>query len=237
MKILALIPARSGSKGVLDKNIKTLGSKPLIAYSIQAALGCSRISRTLVSTDSEIYAGIAKNFGADVPFIRPAYLAEDNSASIDVVIHALRFLADKGDHYDALCLLQPTAPFRPANLIDRCIDRFVKEDADALISVLPVPHEYNPHWVFEPDSNGTLHIATGEKHIIKRRQELPPAFIRDGSVYLTKTDILLQQKSFFGEKLSYVINDAAWSVNIDTEKDWNKAEALANLLEENDLTH
>lgn len=233
LKILALITARSGSKGVLDKNIRMLGEKPLIAYSIEAALNSNSIHRTIVSTDSEIYAGISKNFGAEVPFLRPAYLAEDSSASIDVVLHALEYLTEKGDHFDAVCLLQPTSPFRSKDFIDRAINQFIESDADALISVVPVPHEFNPHWTFEPNKDNYLKIATGEKSIIKRRQELPPAFIRDGSVYITKTSVLLGQKSFYGERLTYIVNDPTLSVNIDTEQDWKKAEEKLHLLQDN----
>lgn len=232
LKILALIPARSGSKGVLDKNIRMLGKKPLIAYSIEAALKSKSIQRTIVSTDSEVYAGISKNFGAEVPFIRPAYLAEDNTASIDVVLHALEYLKEKGDHYDAVCLLQPTSPFRSNDLIDRAVNQFMESNADALISVLPVPHEFNPHWTFEPSEDNYLKIATGEQNIIKRRQDLPPAFIRDGSIYITKTSVLLGQKSFYGTKLSYIINDPGVSVNIDTELDWKKAEEKLYLVQD-----
>jgi N-acylneuraminate cytidylyltransferase len=232
LKILALIPARSGSKGVLDKNIRMLGQKPLIAYSIEAALKSKSILRTIVSTDSEVYAGISKNFGAEVPFIRPAYLAEDNTASIDVVLHALEYLSEKGDHYDAVCLLQPTSPFRSNDLIDRAIEKFIESNADALISVLPVPHEFNPHWTFEPTKDNYLKIATGESSIIKRRQDLPPAFIRDGSIYITKTSVLLGQKSFYGDQLTYIINDPALSVNIDTEHDWKKAEEKLHLIQD-----
>lgn len=232
LKILALIPARSGSKGVLDKNIRMLGQKPLIAYSIEAALRSSSINRTIVSTDSEIYSAIAKNFGAEVPFIRPAYLAEDNTASIDVVVHALEYLSEKGDYFDAVCLLQPTSPFRTKDFIERALEQFMHSGADALISVLPVPHEYNPHWIFEPTKDNYLKIATGEDTIIKRRQELPPAFIRDGSIYITKTTVLLNKKSFYGDKLSYIINDPNLSVNIDTEQDWKKAEEKLYLLQD-----
>jgi len=232
LKILALIPARSGSKGVLDKNIRMLGQKPLIAYSIEAALKSSSINRTIVTTDSEVYGSIAKNFGAEVPFIRPAYLAEDNTASIDVVLHALEYLFEKGDHFDAVCLLQPTSPFRTEDLIERAVEQFTDSGADALISVLPVPHEYNPHWIFEPTEDNYLTIATGEETIIKRRQDLPPAFIRDGSIYITKTSVLLGKKSFYGDKLTYIVNDPNLSVNIDTEQDWKKAEEKIYLLQD-----
>jgi len=230
LKILAIIPARSGSKGVKDKNIRLLADKPLIAYSIGAALQSKLISKTIVSTDSPEYAEVAKKYGAEVPFLRPDYLATDTASSIDVVIHVLEFLSSNNMHFDAVCILQPTSPFRKAGFIDKAIEQFINSKADALISVLPVPHEYNPHWTFEPNEDNLLKIATGEKEIIRRRQELPHAYFRDGSFYITKTDIVLNKKSLYGETLSYIVNDLELYVNIDTEIDWKKAEEKVNLL-------
>jgi CMP-N,N'-diacetyllegionaminic acid synthase len=230
MQILAVIPARSGSKGVKDKNIRPLAGKPLIAYSIGSALNSGVITKTIVSTDSEVYADVARQFGAEVPFIRPAYLAEDTSASIDVIIHALEFYLSQNIKFDAVMILQPTSPLRAADSIANAVNQFEKSGADALVSVVAVPHEYNPHWIFEPDENQFLNISTGEKEIIKRRQELPKAFIRDGSIYITKTEIVLNQKSLYGQKLTYIENDPDFKVNIDTEADWKHAESKAEHL-------
>jgi CMP-N,N'-diacetyllegionaminic acid synthase len=229
MKILGIIPARGGSKGVPGKNIKILGNKPLIAYTIESAKE-SLLSDIIVSTDSEEIAAIAREYGATVPFIRPAALATDSAKSIDVVIHAVEEMQKLGKQYDAVVLLQPTNPFRPEGFIDKAITLFNEKKCDALVSVLPVPHEYNPHWVFEPDANGYLHIATGDATIIPRRQELPKAFYRDGSIYITRTEVLLSQQSFYGETLSYIEADPALHVNIDTLEDWALAEKLFNSL-------
>jgi len=222
--ILAIIPARSGSKGVKDKNIRILDGKPLLWYSVEAARQCPYIHTTLVSTDSEQYAEIARACGAEAPWLRPAALSSDTTASIDVVIHALEYYRQEGQHFDAVCLLQPTTPLREKGSLTGAIERFRMLDADALISVVPVPHEYNPHWLFEADAQGLLRIATGEKEIIRRRQELPPAFMRDGSIYLTKTSVLLEQHSLYGEKLAYWENSLDFRVNIDVEADWALAE-------------
>ncbi len=223
-KILAIIPARSGSKGVKDKNIKLLDGKPLLWYSVQAALECAEIETVLVSTDSEHYAAVARECGAEVPWLRPEALSVDHSASIDVVIHALEYYLGEGKDFDAVCLLQPTTPLREKGSLNGAVNRFLTLNADALVSVVPVPHEYNPHWLFEPDAQGYLHIATGEKEIIKRRQELPPAFMRDGSIYLTKTSVLLEQRSLYGETLAYWENSMDFRVNIDVLSDWLLAE-------------
>lgn len=224
MNFLALIPARSGSKGIPGKNIRLLGGKPLLAYSIESALNCPLLDNVIVSTDSEEIAQIATQYGAEVPFIRPAELATDSAKTVDVVVDALKTLMKAGKSYDAVVLLQPTNPFRPDGFIEQAIQHFIAGNFDALVSVLPVPTEYNPHWVFEPDKKGILHIATGEKEIIPRRQDLPPAYFRDGSVYITRTSILLHHHSLYGQRLGFIEADPAYYVNIDTPEDWLEAE-------------
>lgn len=224
MKILAIIPARNGSVGVPGKNIKILGRKPLLQYTAEAATGSTLLTDTIISTDSEEIASIAENCGIQVPFIRPAELATGTASSIDVVIHAIDFLEKEGQFYDAVCLLQPTAPFRRAGFIDKAIGKFELMKADTLISVLPLPTEYNPHWAFVPTEDGTLKIATGDKEIIKRRQDLPPAYFRDGSIYLTKTSVIKQQKTFYGNRITYLESDPVLYVNIDNPVDWMTAE-------------
>lgn len=223
MKILAIIPARGGSKGIPAKNIKWLGDKPLIAYSIEQAIESKLLSKVIVSTDDEAIAVVAREYGAEVPFLRPQELATDTAASIDLIQHAIAFLELQGESYDGVCLLQPTAPFREKGFIDKTITAFIEKKTDSLLSVLPVPHQFNPHWLFEADEKGCLKVATGEKEIIKRRQDLPPAFFRDGSLYLTKT-ATIKQGSLYGESIGYILNNPQWYVNIDTIEDWNLAE-------------
>ncbi len=231
MKILAIIPARGGSKGVPGKNIKLLGEKPLLQYSAEAAKAASRICDTIISTDSKEIAVVAEKCGIEVPFIRPAALATDTASSIDVVVHAIEFLALQQRYYDAVCLLQPTSPFRSAGFVDKAILKFEQMNADTLISVLPVPHEYNPHWVFETDEKDALHIATGELEIIKRRQDLPIAFFRDGSIYITKTAVIKEMRSFYGKHITYIESDPQFYTNIDNEKDWvNAIKKLPSIL-------
>ena len=224
-KILAIIPARGGSKGVPRKNIKELGGMPLLAYTTESALQSKLIDRLILSSEDETIIETAKNLGLEVPFVRPQELAKDQSGSLEVVQHAVEFLEQQGDFYDAILLLQPTSPFREKGFIDRAIKNFIQSKADALVSVLPVPHQFNPHWVFEKDVQGFLNIATGDQSIIKRRQDLPNAYFRDGSIYLTKTEVI-KQGSFFGEKLSYIESNSDFYVNIDTLADWVKAEEM-----------
>ena len=225
MKILGLIPARGGSKGVPNKNIKLLGGKPLINYTIEVGLACAEITKLVVSTDSPEIAKISKAAGAEVPFFRPAELATDTSPSIDTVIHAVEFFEKEGNQFDAVCLLQPTSPFRTAEEVQKAISTFIEKEADSLISVRKVPHQFNPHWIFEPNADDDfLKIATGESEIITRRQELPPAYYRDGSIYLVKTEVLLKKRSLYGERIAFSLSENDVFVNIDTMEDWERAE-------------
>lgn len=224
MKILGLIPAREGSKGIPGKNIRTLGHQPLIAYSVIDGISAKYLSKVVVSTDGVKIAEVAKSYGCEVPFIRPKELAQDHTPSIEVVLHAIDFFEQNGEFFDALCLLQPTSPFRPKGFIDDCIQKFVESQADSLISVLEVPHEFNPHWTFEMDMEGSLTISTGEATLIPRRQELPKAFHRDGSVYLSKISLIKEQRALVGGKTVGMLSNKAYYANLDTPEDWEKAE-------------
>lgn len=225
MKLLAIIPARGGSKGVPRKNIKLLGNKPLIWYSYNSAKISGLFSEIVLSTDDEEIATIGRDLGMMVPFIRPAHLATDSAKSIDVVNHTLAEMGKLGYHYDAVVLLQPTSPFRANRILNDALKLFIDSGADALVSVKKVPHQFNPHWVFEADANQLLSIATGDETLIGRRQELPDAYYRDGQIYITKTEVLQQQHSFTGKKLTYILNEHPGSeINIDNLSDWEAAE-------------
>ena len=227
MRILGIIPARGGSKGVPGKNKKDLGGKPLIQYTIEAALGTNQLTDLVVSTDDQQIATISERLGVEVPGLRPAHLSTDKSPSIDTVIYLLDLLQKKGRQYDAICLLQPTSPLRTSKDIDDAIDKFVELNSDSLISVISVPHEYNPHWVFEPHGEQQfLRIATGEKDIVKRRQDLPQAYIRNGAIYLTKCKIVTEKKSLYGETIGYHEMSIEAHINIDNMEDWGTAERL-----------
>ncbi|WP_298880769.1 acylneuraminate cytidylyltransferase family protein [uncultured Polaribacter sp.] len=226
MRILALIPARGGSKGVPRKNIKLLSGKPLIYYTSNIALQCSLLENVVVSSDDDEIIALSKNLGLEVPFKRPNDLAKDTSPTLPVILHALDFYESKGIFFDAVCLLQVTSPFRTVDFLNKAISKFIESKADSLISVQEIPHEFNPHWAFEINKNNYLKLATGEEEIIPRRQELPNAFFRDGSIYITKTSVLKEKKSLFGSKISYIKTPKEFYVNIDTIEDWSKAEEL-----------
>jgi CMP-N-acetylneuraminic acid synthetase len=227
MKILAIIPARGGSKGVPKKNIKLLGGKPLIAYTSEIALQSQYLSTVILSSEDETIIDIAKKLGIQVPFVRPFELSLDNTPSIDVVVHALKWYANQNIFFDAICLLQPTSPFRTVNFLDNAIKKFIESGSDSLVSVQKVPHEFNPHWTFEADKKGNLKIATGESNIIGRRQDLPQTYHRDGSIYIVKTAVILEKNSLYGEKIAFIESPQECYVNIDTISDWDKAEILS----------
>lgn len=229
MKILGLIPARGGSKGIPFKNKKLLHGKELIRYTIETGLACPLIDEVIVSTDDVGIAKIAKTAGAKVPFLRPAELATDSSPSIDTIIHALEFLEKEKNHFDAICLLQPTVPFRDFDDVGDAILKFKESDADSLISVREVPHIFNPYWVYEknPKTDFLKRVISNEK-MIGRRQDLPQIFHRDGSIYLTKSKVILSQKSLYGEKIIHHEMSNSPNINIDTQKDWIDAELYLN---------
>ncbi len=230
MRILGIIPARSGSKGVTGKNTKLLNGKPLMEYTTEIAVKSNCFTELIVSTDDEKISDIAKKLGVNVPFLRPTELAQDKTPTIDVIVHALQWYESQNIFFDAVCLLQVTSPFRTVEFLDKVIKKFVENDSDSLVSVQKVPHEYNPHWTFELNEEGNLKIATGETEIISRRQELPTAYFRDGSIYITKTDVILNQNSLYGNNISYIESDPELYVNIDTSEDWEKAEMMAKKL-------
>jgi CMP-N,N'-diacetyllegionaminic acid synthase len=228
MKILGIIPARGGSKSVPKKNIKLLAGKPLLQYTVDVAKQSKNISRLILSSDDDEIIKVAQNLNLEVPFIRPANLAEDNTPTLAVIQHTLIYFIAKDIHFDAVCLLQVTSPFKTSEFIDEAIDKFVKSEADALVSVQQVPNEFNPHWTFKANSKGNLELFTGEKQIISRRQDLPKTYHRDGTIYITKTSVLLEQNSLYGSKLSYIESPSYFNVNIDTMEDWKKAEDYLN---------
>lgn len=226
MKILGIIPARGGSKGIPKKNIKLLGGKPLLEYTAKSALASKFLSRVILSSDNNEIIEVAKSLGIEIPFIRPENLSQDDTPSLSVIKHALEFFEAKNETFDAVCLLQVTTPFREEDLIDKSIQKFESENFDSLISVREVPTDYNPHWVFETDAKDHLKIATGDEKIITRRQDLPKAFHRDGAVYITKTEVISNHNSLYGNSIGYIESKNEYYVNIDTLEDWRNAEGL-----------
>ena len=220
MSLLALIPARIGSKGILKKNIKLLSGKPLIAWTIEAAKKTKYIDRIVVSTDDIEISNIAKNYGAEVSFIRPRKLATDKAASIDVVLHAIQNLPK----FDWIVLLQPTSPLRTPSDIDGIFDFCLKNKAVSAVSVSEsLSH---PYWIFKKDKSSRLTPFISNRPKIFRRQDLPKTYTLNGSLYLAKVKWILKHKSFVKkETLGYVMTHEN-SLDIDTLEDWKWAEYL-----------
>jgi CMP-N-acetylneuraminic acid synthetase len=198
----------------------------LLAYTADAALSSRLISRVILSTDDEEIAQVGRRFGVEVPFLRPPELARDETPMLPVAQHAVRFLEEQNDHFDAVCLLQPTNPLRSADDIDACIQLLENSQADAVVTTLAVPAEHNPHWVYFRDEQGLLSLSTGELAPIPRRQDLPAAVHREGSVYVTRRETLMEKNSFYGARLLGHEMRPERSVNIDTPNDWRRAEQL-----------
>jgi len=226
MKVLGLVPARGGSKGVPGKNTRLLGGKPLLQYTAEAALASRLLSRVILSTENEEIARVGEECGLEVPFYRPPRLAADDTPMLPVVQHAVSWMEDQGERFDAVCLLQPTNPLRRSEDIDACIRLLETTGADAVVTILPVPAEHNPHWVYFENGSGLLRLSTGEASPISRRQELPPAYHREGSVYVTRRNVLMNENSLYGKRLAGHLIEAESSVNIDRPSDWDRAEEL-----------
>lgn len=218
--VLGVIPARSGSKGIPGKNVRLLGKKPLLAYTASAARKSASLSRLLLSTDDPEIAEVGRAEGLEVPFLRPAELALDSTPMIDVVLHCIHWVQGQGEEYDAVCLLQPTSPLRSAQTIDHCISELWAHDADCVVSVRPVPPEYNPHWVYFADPDGQLCLSTGEGEPIPTRQQLPAAYHRDGSVFVARTHGVLARRSLYGERTIGVVSPEEEACDLDTEEQW-----------------
>jgi CMP-N-acetylneuraminic acid synthetase len=226
MHVLGIVPARGGSKGIRRKNLRNLGGKPLLYYTAVAALASRRLSRVVLSTEDEEIAEVGRQYGLETPFQRPPQLALDDTPTLEVVQHAVRELEAVGDVYEAICILQPTCPFRRPEYIDHCIDLLAQKKLDAVVTVLPVPVKYNPNWVFLRDGDDLLRLSTGASEPIPRRQVLPPAYHREGSVYVVTRDVLVEKNSLYGDRLCGYEVDPNECVNIDSLADWQQAESL-----------
>lgn len=222
MRILGYIPARGGSKGVPGKNKKMLGNVPLISYTIKAALSSTLLSEIYVSTDDNNIAAICIEMGIDVPRMRPAELASDNTPMLPTIQNDIAYLEAAGKQFDYIVLLQPTNPFKPITLIDNCVSTMLNANADTLFTTVEIPEKYNPHWAFEEAADGLLKLCTPDETIIPRRQQLPKAFIREGSIYIFKTS-LLKQDTIYGPKIIGFPLPSESVVNIDTPTDWENA--------------
>jgi CMP-N,N'-diacetyllegionaminic acid synthase len=224
--VLAVIPARGGSKGLPRKNILDLAGKPLIAWTVEAAGSSSYIDRLILSSDDTEIAQVAKQWGCDVPFMRPAALAGDQSTSIDVALHALDSVAER---YDYIVWLQPTTPLRLGLDIDAAIKICEEKSAPSCVSVVDAGK--SPYWMYSIEGGGALQPIMSRDLSSCQRQELPTAYTLNGAVYVTRTDWLREYGKFMNGGTYSHIMPPERSVDIDSELDFKIAGML--LLERN----
>lgn len=215
-KLLAIIPARGGSKGIPNKNIMDICGKPLIAYSIEAGKKSKYIDEIVVSTDSNIIKEVAEKYGAKVPFLRPEALSDDSAKSIDLVLHAIDFYINSNVHFDYVILLQPTSPLRTFEQVDEAIEKLLQSNENSLVSV----SEANENPVLMRSIvGGKLKEVISFKGGNLRRQDLPTFYIFNGALYINSVEMLLHNKNFIDENTIPYVMSRESSVDIDTTLD------------------
>lgn len=226
-EFLGIITAREGSKGIPRKNIKNLAGKPLIQYTFEAIKDSKLLNRCIISTDDEEIMEFSKNQNIEVPFIRPSELATDKAKSIDVLIHAVEFLKNQEAYVpDYIITLQPTSPLRTGEDIDKAIEIISKDpDADSLVSVVEVPHNFTPYSVMQLAGKYLEHYIKEVR--IMNRHEKPIFYARNGAaIYISKYDLLMNEKKVIGEKCLPYFMPKEKSLDIDDIFDWEIIENL-----------
>lgn len=224
-RILAFIPARGGSKGVKNKNIRIINDKPLIGYTIDAAKRASIFEDIIVSTDSQEISDVAEEYGAYIPFLRPKELATDNSATIDVIKHLIQTMKEVyNKEYDIIIVLQPTSPLRTEQHIKDAYNRFKDKQATYLVSVCECEH--SPLWTNTLNFEGRMDDFLREDVKNKNRQDLPVYYRLNGALYIGKVESVIKNRGFMGENCYSYIMDNNSSVDIDSELDLKIAEVL-----------
>ncbi|MCK4554420.1 acylneuraminate cytidylyltransferase family protein [Candidatus Parcubacteria bacterium] len=222
-KILGVITARGGSRGIPRKNIKPLAGKPLIAYTIEAAKKSKHLTRCIVSTDDQEIADISQRYGADIPFIRPAELAQDHSASMGVVQHALKWLKEnQGEEYDYLMILQPTSPLRTAKEIDECIKKAIETNADSVMSMVELV-DFSLKKLKRIENDLILPLVEDEGATSSQRQDAEKVYKRNCAIYLTRAELIMQGDLFGRISRPYIMPEER-SVDINKPIDFELAE-------------
>jgi N-acylneuraminate cytidylyltransferase/CMP-N,N'-diacetyllegionaminic acid synthase len=212
-RTVGVIPARGGSKGIPRKNIQELAGRPLISYTIEAALKSKTLNRVIVSTDDIKIAEISRSYGAEVPFLRPVELASDDTPGLLVIQHTIKHIEEvEGNTVDIVVVLQPTSPLRSERHIDMAVEKLLKTGADSVVTVCKVKH--HPFWSFV--AKGDRLYPFSEKGItVSKRQDLPEIYAVNGAVYAVKRDVLFEQNSVFGRDTRAVVMPNEESVDID----------------------
>jgi len=227
IRVLGVITARGGSKGIPGKNIKLLAGKPLIAWTIESALKSKALTDVVVSTDDEEIARVAKEWGADVPFMRPPELAEDATPHLPVMRHAVETVEGmRNTRYDYAVILQPTSPFRRAQYIDDTVSLLRRESTDSAVTVYEIDNKMHPVRVKKLINNRVLPYCL-EEPTSYRRQDYPAAYKRSSDVYCMTRACLIEQESLYGTSTAGLIVPSDFVIDIDTPLDWMIAEELA----------
>lgn len=231
-RLLAVVPARGNSRRLPGKNIKPLAGKPLIAWTIEAALASGVFVDVLVTTDSREIADAAARHGASVPWLRPAELATDTATSLDVLVHAVRAYQAAGDcPLDGVMLLQPTSPFRRPETIRRAVDAFRAAGGQSVVGVSPAAT--HPYWCLVLDEQGGLRPYSSDRGLAMNSQSLPPVYAVNGVLYLVATDHLLTNRDLYTRPFwPEIIDDPVECLDIDTPFDWAIAETFSERLKE-----
>jgi CMP-N,N'-diacetyllegionaminic acid synthase len=224
MRVLTVVPARGGSKGLPGKNIKMLLDKPLLAWSIQQGLASKYVDEVIVSTDSEEIAAIAKQYGASVPFLRPAALARDETSTADVLVHLITTLESQGEVYDYILLLEPTSPLRETSDIDAAFEKLLSNnDATSIVGISSVESQH-PLFCVSLTEDGFLRSANDFK--VLRRQEITPLFFYEGSLYISEIEVYKQQKNFYHNNTLGLVMPKWKSFEIDDKVDFLIVETI-----------
>jgi CMP-N,N'-diacetyllegionaminic acid synthase len=229
LKVLGIITARGGSKGIPGKNLKLLAGKPLLAYTVDTARRSGALDRVILSTEDEAIAIAGRDLGCDVPFMRPLDLAHDDTPHLPVIQHATRWMEERVNYRpDAVMILQPTSPLRTAQDIVAAIELLDRSGADSVLSVNEVPAHSHPMRTLRVDNAGNAVLfVSGEpvRKRINRRQDLPPAWVMNGAIYACRTRVLFDaEPSLYGDRVVAYRMPAERSISIDDLEDWKAAE-------------
>ncbi len=223
---LAIIPARGGSKGLPGKNIKELCGKPLIAWSIENGLKSKYLDEVIVSTDYKEIADIAKQYGASVPFLRPDYLASDTATSFDAIKYTIDYYKNKlNKEFDYIVLLEPTSPLREVSDIDNAIEKLFDSEANSIVGISKT-EDQNPAFLVEKNSNDFINGYENKDMQVLRRQDIKDVYFFEGTIYVSKTDVLLDKKTFYHKNtIGYEVPKFK-SLEIDDIDDFLMVEAM-----------
>jgi CMP-N-acetylneuraminic acid synthetase len=226
MQVIGIITARGGSKGIPNKNITPLAGKPLLAYTAEAALAARRLTRVVLSTDSEAIAQVGREWGVEAPFPRPAHLALDTTPTLPVLQDMVRRLEEQGERYDAVFVLQPTNPLRLPSDIDGAVDLLERTGADSVISFVDAGEKHPARMKYLDDEGRVVNPPFAEQFEGMPRQLLPKMYLREGSVYLTRRDVVMEQHSLQGKDCRAWLMPPERACNIDDPFDLFLAEQL-----------